>query len=134
MRSACRNALLAGLVSLIAFPAGAAKTTLVVKFKSGESSSAVSGSVQGYDMTTYLLAAKKGQTMSIRFEPDNESCAFNLIAPGASSAMFNGSIDGMEFAGSLPADGTYSAMAYLMRNAARRGDTCTFKLTFEVSG
>jgi len=124
----------AGLVVLLAAPAIAAKTTLVVKFKPGESSATVSGSIQGYDMTTYMLGAKKGQTMSIRFEPDNSSCAFNLTAPGATEAMFNGSIDGVEFAGPLPADGTYSAMAYLMRNAARRSETCTFKLTFEVSG
>lgn len=134
MHRAFRNAVLAGLLGLIAFPASAAKTTLVVKFKPGESSATVSGSIQGYDMTTYLLAAKKGQALSIRFEPDNTSCAFNLIAPGASDAIFNGSISGTEFAGPLPADGTYSSMAYLMRNAARRGETCNFKLTFEVNG
>lgn len=134
MYQALRFVASAGLVVLLAAPAIAAKTTLVVKFKPGESSATVSGSIQGYDMTTYMLGAKKGQTMSIRFEPDNSSCAFNLIAPGATEAMFNGSIDGVEFAGPLPADGTYSAMAYLMRNAARRSETCTFKLTFEVSG
>lgn len=134
MYQALRFVALAGLVVMLAAPAIAAKTTLVVKFKPGESSATVSGSIQGYDMTTYMLGAKKGQTMSIRFEPDNSSCAFNLIAPGATEAMFNGSIDGVEFAGPLPADGTYSAMAYLMRNAARRSETCNFKLTFEVNG
>ena len=134
MRSAFRNIVLTTLVGLLAFPAVAAKTTLVVKFKPGESSATVSGSIQGYDMATYLIGAKKGQTVSIRFEPDNTSCAFNLTAPGASEAMFNGSINGTEFAGALPADGTYSAMAYLMRNAARRSETCNFKLTFAISG
>lgn len=134
MRSAFRNIVFATLVGSLVFPAFAAKTTLVVKFKPGESAATVAGSVQGYDMTTYLLAAKKGQAVSIRFEPDNTSCAFNLTAPGASEAMFNGSINGAEFSGELPADGSYSAMAYLMRNAARRGETCNFKLTFAISG
>jgi hypothetical protein len=105
-----------------------------VKFKPGESSTTVSGSFQGYDMTTYLLDAKQGQMISIRLQADNTSCAFNLTAPGATEALFNGSIGGAEFAGALPANGTYSVMAYLMRNAARRGETCNFKLTLEVSG
>ncbi|MGE0284305.1 MAG: hypothetical protein AB7P20_27315 [Rhizobiaceae bacterium] len=134
MRSAVRNIVAVALVGVLALPAIAAKTTLVVKFKPGESSATVAGSIQGYDMTTYLLGAKAGQTVSVRFEPDNTSCAFNLTAPGASEAMFNGSINGTEFTGELPVDGSYSAMAYLMRNAARRGETCNFKLTFAISG
>ncbi len=134
MYPAFRSVALAALVGSMTFAALAAKTTLVVKFKPSESSAAVSGSVQGYDMTTYLVGAKKGQAMSVQFAPDNTSCAFNLVAPGASEALFNGSISGAEFAGALPRDGTYSAIAYLTRNAARRGETCNFKLTFEVSG
>ena len=134
MYSVFRGLMVAALAGSMTFAALAARTTLIVKFKSGASSTAVSNFIQGYDMTTYLLAAKKGQTMSIRLATDNTSCAFNLTAPGATDALFNGSVSGAEFTGTLPRDGTYSAIAYLTRNAARRGETCNFKLTFEVSG
>jgi hypothetical protein len=34
----------------------------------------------------------------------------------------------------LPASGDYVVRVYLMRNAARRGETCDFRITFKMTG
>jgi hypothetical protein len=46
--------------------------------------------------------------------------------------MFIGSTSGGRFEGTLPADGTYTIQVYLMRNAARRGESATYKLDIGI--
>ena len=99
---------------------GAADRTQVVKFGAGASGTTLSGALSGYDGVNYVLGARSGQSMSVTLSPDNSSCYFNVTAPGADSAMFIGSDRGKKFSASLPADGNYRILVYLMRNAARR--------------
>jgi hypothetical protein len=72
--------------------------------------------------------------MSILFSPSNASCYFNLLPPGSDEAIHIGSSVGNEFGGTLGASGEYRAQVYLMRNAARRNETCNYSITFEISG
>lgn len=110
----------------------AAEKTEVVKFRPGATSTTISGSVKGYDMRTYVLGAGAGQTLSITFKPSNTSCYYNVDAPAGDEALFNGSMNSDDFSGVLPADGEYRIKTYLMRNAARRNETCRFVITFEI--
>ncbi len=119
---------------LLAAPALAADKHQTVKFASGASSATLSGSVKGYDTSTFGIGANSGQAMTVSFSPDNASCYFNVTAPGADSAVFVGSSSGNEYAGMLSASGDYAVQVYLMRNAARRNETCHFKITFKVTG
>ena len=48
--------------------------------------------------------------------------------------MFIGSTKGSEAAVALPTDGIYVVRVYLMRNAARRGETAQYTLTVGVTG
>jgi len=48
--------------------------------------------------------------------------------------MFDGSIRGNSFSGKLPQTGDYRIRVYLMRNAARRGESATYSIDIEVSG
>ncbi|MDI7863445.1 hypothetical protein MRS76_15925 [Rhizobiaceae bacterium n13] len=123
------------LLALCTIPdASAADKTEVVKFKAGQSSTTLKGSVKGYDSSNFIVGANRGQTLSVLFSPSNSSCYFNLTAPDAQEAMHIGSIVGNEFAGALPTAGDYTIQTYLMRNAARRNETCTFSMTIEISG
>lgn len=75
------------------------------------------------------------QAISVLFDPSNSSCYFNVKAPGADGAAFDGSMSGSnEFSTNLEESGNYTAQIYMMRNAARRNETCRFSITFEISG
>jgi hypothetical protein len=111
-------------------PALAAERTEAVTFKSGATSATIQGSIKGDNFINYTLKANAGQVMSILFSPSNPRCYFNLLPPGSDEAIHNGSTVGHEFAGTLGVNGEYRAQVYLMRNAARRNETCNY---FEIS-
>ncbi len=129
-----RRAMTAALISCcLLSPARAADKTQEVKFGAGQNAATLKGRLKGNDTNTYLLGAKAGQTMSITFSPSNLSCYFNLLEPGADSAVFIGSTSGNEFSGSLQKSGQHRVDVYLMRNAARRNEVCSYSVTFEVT-
>jgi hypothetical protein len=113
--------------------ATASEKTEVVKFKAGATSATIKGSIKGDSFVNYALKANAGQVMSILFSPSNASCYFNVLPPGSDEAIHIGSSAGNEFAGTLGASGEYRAQVYLMRNAARRNETCNYSITFEIS-
>lgn len=129
-----RLALTGFVLSLTAATAIAASKTEKVKFRPGASSATVKGSVTGYDTHSYVLGARAGQVMSVLFRANNNACYMNVIEPGASSAVHMGDVAGNEFTANLGKSGDYRVEAFLMRSEARRGKTCKFEITFEVSG
>ena len=78
--------------------------------------------------------ARAGQVMSVLFRPSNRSCYINVWTPGADSAAFNGSVTGNEYTANLAMSGDYAIQVYLMRNAARRNETCRYRVTVEITG
>ena len=119
---------------MLAQPAEAEDRSEVVRFKAGASSATISGSIRGYDGVNYMLGARAGQMLPVLFSPDNGSCYFNYSAPGADSATHIGSSDGNEFSMRLTHSGNQRVQVYLMRNAARRNETCKYRLTIEIAG
>jgi hypothetical protein len=119
---------------LLTMAASATDRTETVRFAAGASGAAVSGAITGYDGVNYLLGASAGQTMQVLFSPDNNSCYFNVLPPGSQTAIFNGSTSGNEFSSRLPTNGEYTVQVYMMRNAARRGETCRYQVSFEIAG
>jgi hypothetical protein len=113
--------------------ATAGDKTEEVQFKKGATSATISGNIKGEHALTYKLKANAGQVMSILFAPKNASCYFNVIPPGSDEAIHIGSTSGNEFAGTLGVGGEYKTQVYLMRNAARRNETCNYSITFEIS-
>ena len=74
--------LLAILLSLgAAVPAGAADRERTVKFKPGTTSASYKDKTQGYDMVSYDLDARAGQTLAIRFKASLGSCDFAVQRP-----------------------------------------------------
>jgi hypothetical protein len=114
--------------------ANAADRTVVVKFPKGAMVTTLKGAVKGYDGVAYQIEAGAGQTMQLLFAPRNSSCYFNVFEPGASEAAHIGSTVGNEFGANPTKPGTYKAVVYLMRNAARRNETCRYQLSVEITG
>jgi len=112
----------------------AADRTQVVKFRPGTSSATLKGAVKGYGTSSYILGASAGQAMSVHFKGNNGSCYFNVMAPGGGDALFDGSINGDDYAAALGQTGDYTVMVYLMRNEARRNKTCAYSITFVIGG
>lgn len=105
-----------------------------VQFPRGATTQVIRGTIRGYSTVDYIVGARAGQTMRVNMRTSNASAYFNIIAPGAQSATFDGSVRGNSFSGRLPQTGDYRVRVYLMRNAARRGETATFSLDIGVSG
>lgn len=115
-------------------PVVAQDRTQRVQFARGASSATVKGQVKGDAGVTYVIGASAGQTMTVSMKTSNGANYFNVIAPGADTAMFIGSTSGNNFRGTLPANGDYRIQVYLMRSAARRNESGAFTLTVGVSG
>lgn len=102
--------------------------TETIRFDRGASSATRRDSITGYETVTYLLDIRAGQRLTVDLQSSNRSGYFNVTAPGANAALFNGSTSGSRYAGRAPSTGTYRIEVYLMRNAARRGENARFTL------
>ena len=107
---------------------------VVVSFAKGTSSQTLKGSIKGDQSRDYIVDARAGQTLTVDFKPSNASAYFNVIAPGADSAMFIGSTEGNRFSGPLTTSGRHTVQVYLMRNAARRNEVANYTITIGVTG
>jgi hypothetical protein len=105
-----------------------------VHFKPGASSATLTGTLKGDDTLDYVLGAKRGQTMSVTLKTDHGANYFNVLPPGSEAAIANSSTAGNSWKGELPADGDYRIRVYLMRSAARRGETAHYTLTVGITG
>jgi hypothetical protein len=104
-----------------------------VQFAKGMSSKTVTGTIEGWQTVEYRLGARTGQTMKVTLRSNNSANFFNVTAPGTDTALFIGADRGNHFSGSLPADGTYKVLVYLMRNEARRGESAHYSLSFSIT-
>lgn len=105
-----------------------------VQFAKGASSAVIKGQLKGDAMVDYLVRAAAGQTLSVKLQKTNAQNYFNVMPPGSTgSAMFVGD-SGENYSGVLPADGDYIVRVYLMRPAARRGESSNYTLTVGASG
>ncbi len=109
-------------------------TTKAVKFEKGATSTTIRDTIRGDRSATYTIDAVSGQVMQLLFAPSNRSCNFNVWEPGAAEAVHIGSTSGNEFGNNLAVSGAYRIDVYLMRNAARRNETCRFQLSVELTG
>lgn len=116
----------------IAAGAGIRKET--VQFAKGASSVVLTGRLQGDALVDYVIRAGAGQTLTAKMTQTNPQNYFNVLPPDSGGeAMFVGSLDG-DYSGVLPTDGDYVVRVYLMRPAARRGESSDYSLNVSVTG
>lgn len=107
--------------------------TEVIRFDRGASSANRRGTIRGYESMTYLLDVRAGQAMNVALQTQSRAAYFNITAPGAREALFNGSMSGNRYRGRAASGGRYKIEVYLMRNAARRGETARYALDVGVA-
>lgn len=123
------------LITFVAamFAAGAALADpQAIRFAPGASSGTVTGTVSGYDMTSYTVNARAGQVMRYEIDSSAPHAYVNVWAPGADEALSIGATVGDSGEFVLPVSGDYRLDVYQMRNSARRGDQVPFTLKVTV--
>ena len=104
-----------------------------VQFDSGANSKTVEGSITGREGVDYTLNVKEGQSMNISMATQHGSTYFNIMEPGEEyEAIYNASINGNQFEGVAAKSGDYTIRVYMMRSAARRGETAEYRLEMIV--
>lgn len=125
---------LASALALLPSVSQGAASDRHVTFRPGATATEIRGMVRGRADETLRLRTAAGQVMQVLFAPSNRSCYFNAFAPGQEGAVHVGSSAGNEFGQSPTIAGEYRFQIYLMRNAARRNETCRYRISFEVTG
>ncbi|MEE4380202.1 MAG: hypothetical protein V2J55_22170 [Candidatus Competibacteraceae bacterium] len=106
-----------------------------VQFKANTSGTTIKAKIKGRETVDYLLGARAGQTLSVTLETDHSANYFNVIPPDADNeAVFVGSTEGNNYSGKLDLDGDWTIRVYLIRAAARRGETATYTLNIGITG
>jgi hypothetical protein len=135
------------LTALLAFApavlAQSAVRTEAVAFAAGTTVTTLRGRITGDEFVVYTVGAEAGQRMEIRLTTDNGANYFNVYAPGSGPGDEALAVaervgpmvpDVNVFDGVLPASGVYSVSVYLYRNAARRGETASYRLDIAITG
>lgn len=112
--------------------------TIPLKFKPGETSATVSGSVKGYLTNDYKFRAKGGQTLKAKLTSKNSSLYFNILGgehqnDGVALELEPRPVSVTEWQGKLPKDDDFVIRVYLYRSAARRGTTASYSLSVEIN-
>lgn len=94
----------------------------------------LSGKIKGYATVEYSVTAPAGSKLAIRLNSANPSTYFNVSQDGADEALFVGSRDGNRYQATVAAPGHYKVLVYLMRNAARKGQTASYVLEVGATG
>lgn len=107
-----------------------------IDFTPQATSTSVSSTINGYETVNYALEATTGQSVSIVLQSDNLGNHFNIFEPGKlpgeDYAMFIGSTEGNRFEGTLLTEGDYMVQVYIIRSAARRGETARYTLELSI--
>ena len=137
LRNLSRSAWSALLLLAAAGPLGADETrTETVRFKAGEDHATLKGKITGRDSVLYTLNARDGQFLTATLKAENLSTAFNVYIPGrkpGDEALYASAVGGNRYIGQLYKDGDHTISVFLIRNAARRGDSTDYELTVRIT-
>jgi hypothetical protein len=100
-----------------------------IQFARGSSSATVRGAVVRGDRDRYYLAAKKGQTMSVKITALEDNAVFQVYLPGEEDAL-PGAGDGddaKDWSGDLPRDAEY----VIVVGGTRGNATYSLKVSIE---
>jgi hypothetical protein len=125
------------LAMLFAFPAALQAQAIQrdLRFPGEAAQAVINGVVAGRQQIDYGFEARRGQTVSIRFQPSSPVAFFNLVAPSGRNLYLGEAQDNPgRFTGRLAESGEYAVRVYLARPAARRGESSRFRLTVSLTG
>lgn len=103
-----------------------------VRFARGASSATVNGSVSAYETIGYKVAARAGQTMTLKLNVTGSSSTYFAVQEPEGDTILDGTIEGRDAKAKLPATGIYTIRVFNMRNDARRRVMARYNLMVAV--
>ncbi|WOX06039.1 esterase/lipase family protein [Microbulbifer pacificus] len=95
-------------------------------------STSVRATINGYEAIEYLINAKTGQSLAVGLRSNNAQAAYRITAPAAPRALHSGHGQQSSYSFTLPRDGTYRLMIYLLEGAASAGESAEFLLDIQL--
>ena len=95
-------------------------------------SAQVSATINGRQSIEYLIDARTGQSLDLDLQSNNAQAGFHITAPAAPRALHKGHGQHTQFSVTLPRDGTYRVLVYLMEDAAQNGESADFSLNIRL--
>ncbi|WP_143735734.1 hypothetical protein [Microbulbifer mangrovi] len=93
----------------------------------------VTATINGHQAIEYLIDAKTGQSLELDVHSSNTQAGYRITAPAAPRALHRGHGQHSRFSVTLPRDGTYKVLIYLMHSAAQNGESAEFALDIRLS-
>jgi len=94
-------------------------------------STSVHGQIKGNDGVQYLLDTRGPQQLTVKLASSNASNYLNVEKEGAPEALCQGALTGNVCTFRTEPGARYLVDVYLMRNAARRGESARYTLTVD---
>ena len=90
-----------------------------------------SGEIKGYKAPVYAVPVAAGQTLVVAFKSANTSLYMNVTdaADASGAAVHRGEVDGPNATLTAAKDTTYLLQPFMVRAAARRGESGPFEIT-----
>jgi hypothetical protein len=99
-----------------------------VQFATGTGLKAIKRAIRGYATANYVVDASRLDGDGAHDDKQSSELFQRHRSWRRWRAMFNGSMAGDRFSTTIPSMGTYTVQVYLMRNAARRGESAIYTL------
>lgn len=96
-------------------------------------SARVTATINGHQAIEYLIDARTGQSLQLDLHSSNTRAGYRVTAPAAPRALFRGHGQHTRFSITLPRDGTYRVLVYLLKGAANNGESADFALDIRLS-
>ena len=96
-------------------------------------SARVTATIHGHQAIEYLIDARTGQSLELDIHSSSTQAGYRITAPAAPRALHRGHGQRSRFSVTLPRDGTYRVLVYLLKGAANNGESADFALDIRLS-
>ena len=103
----------------------------MTKIEPGKTTFRYDGVIKGYQYPTFLIDARIGQTMKVKFKKTS-TCQFVIAGPPKDEVYFDGYANKDALSDVIMVSGRYRVTVYQMRVFARRGRKCWYGINIEL--
>ena len=89
-------------------------------------------SISEYDAVSYVVSLQQGQDLQVTLASSNAANCFDIHAPGEAKPFFVGADSGNSHRLHVRSSGPYTVRVFLLRFAARDGQSADYALEFAL--
>jgi hypothetical protein len=113
--------------------AGDPERRVRVELASGSTMRNFEDSISDFEVVSYVVPLRQGQSLRIMLATNNASNCFDIYAPGTPKPIYVGDDSGNSHQLLAQTAGDYLVKVYLLRLAARDGQTANYTLELNVN-